>query len=112
MLVIMYRDDDSGIRYSGLFGLINNKKKEGYINLFKKIKDIITLGNAKELSFLTYSVDYEIGLLETCQNLFEKQRGVGCYYHYCKNLYNKAKKLGLMKTKIHEEIKIVLECFY
>ena len=60
----MYRDDYTGIRYPGLFGLINNKKKEGYLNLFKKIKDIITLENTKELSLLTYSVDYEIGLLE------------------------------------------------
>ena len=112
MLVIMYRDDYTGIRYPGLFGLINNKKKEGYLNLFKKIKDIITLENTKELSLLTYSVDYEIGLLETCQNLFEKKRGVGCYYHYCKNLYNKAKKLGLMKTEFHDETKIMLEYFY
>ena len=78
----------------------------------KKIKDIITLENTKKLSLLTYSVDYEIGLLETCQNLFEKQRGVGCYYHYCKNLYNKAKKFGLMKTEINEETKIMLECLY
>ena len=102
----MYGDDYTGIRYPGLFGLINNKKKEGYLNLFKKIKDIITLENTKELSLLTYCVDYEIGLLETFQNLLEKQREVGYYYHYCKNLYYKARKIGLIKQKLMMEQKL------
>ena len=51
MLVIMYRDDNSGVRYPGLFGLINNKKQEGYMCLFKSIKDIITLDNYYLLKF-------------------------------------------------------------
>ena len=80
--------------------------------LFKSIKDIITLDNSKELLLLSYSVDYEIGLLKTCQMIFPNQRGVGCYYHYCKNLYNKAKKLGLMKNALIDETKKILEIFY
>ena len=37
MIVILYRDDISGKRYPGLFCITNNKKKEGYITIFKKI---------------------------------------------------------------------------
>ena len=49
MFIILYRDDISGKRYPGLFALINNKKKEGYYNIFKKIVSIITEENSKEL---------------------------------------------------------------
>ena len=31
LIVILYRDDNSGVRYPGLFALINNKKYEGFI---------------------------------------------------------------------------------
>ena len=34
LIVILYRDDNSGVRYPGLFALINNKKFEGYKYLF------------------------------------------------------------------------------
>ena len=71
MLVIMYRDEISGVRYPGLFAILNNKKKEGYMLIFKKIKDIITIENSKELSLISYSVDYEQSLLDTCRTIFK-----------------------------------------
>ena len=52
LLVIMYKDENSGKRYLGLFGLINNKKKEGYKRLFKKIKELITIEDSKEFFIL------------------------------------------------------------
>ena len=112
LLVIMYLDEHSGKRYPGLYGLINNKKKEGYMCLFNSIKEIITIEKSKELSLYSYSVDYEQGLIDTCKNIFPNVRGVGCYYHYCKNLYKQAKKLNLFKEDILDEANKMLEEFY
>ena len=41
MLVIMYRDDYTEIRYPGLFGLINNKKKKDTLIFLKKSKILL-----------------------------------------------------------------------
>ena len=42
--------------------------------ILKKIKDIITIENTKELSLISYSVDYEQNFLETCRNIFQNIR--------------------------------------
>ena len=49
MLVILYKDDVNGKRYPEVFALLNYKKFEGYLLIFKTIKDIITIDNTKEL---------------------------------------------------------------
>jgi len=75
--------------------------------IFKKIKDLITIKNSKKLSLISYSVDYEQSLLDTCRTIFKDIRGVGCYYHYCRNLYKYVKQfklLGNKKEKIGEDI--------
>ena len=51
LIVILYRDESSGVRYPGLFALINNKKYERYMNLFEKIKFLISLENTIDLKF-------------------------------------------------------------
>ena len=112
MLVIMYRDEISGVRYPGLFAILNNKKKEGYMLIFKKIKDIITIENSKELSLISYSVDYEQSLLDTCRTIFKDIRGVGCYYHYCRNLYKNAKRFNLIGNKEEKIGEDILKNFY
>ena len=72
MFIILYRDDISGKRYPGLFALINNKKKEGYYNMFKKIISIITIENSKELQLVSYSIDFEKALIETLKTILSK----------------------------------------
>ena len=41
LIVILYRDENTGIRYPGLYALINNKKLEGYKILFNIIQNIL-----------------------------------------------------------------------
>ena len=62
MLVILYRDENSGKRYPAFFCLTNNKKFEGYNLIFKRIKEIITVDHTKDLNILSYSIDFEKGL--------------------------------------------------
>ena len=38
MLVILFIDEDTNIRYPGLFCLLNNKKYESYLLVFTRIK--------------------------------------------------------------------------
>ena len=45
-------------------------------------------------------------------NDISKSKGSRLYYHYCKNLYKKAKKFGLMKSALIDETKKILEIFY
>ena len=49
LIVILYYDNIIKKRMAGLFALINNKKENGYLHLFKRIKDIITIDNTTEL---------------------------------------------------------------
>ena len=59
IIVILYRDENSSVRYPGLFALINNKKYEVYIYLFENIKFLISLENTIDLKFNSYIIDFE-----------------------------------------------------
>ena len=50
---------------AGLFALINNKKENGYLYLFQRIKDILTFENTIELEIESYTVNFEKGLINT-----------------------------------------------
>ena len=112
LIVILYREDFSGKRYPGLYCLINNKKRPGYINIFKKILSLITLEYTKDLHLITYSIDFEKALIDSLKELLPDKRCVGCYYHYCRNLYNKAKQMGILKEEIFRETEKLLNCLY
>ena len=86
LIVILYRDDNSGVRYPGLFALINNKKFEGYKYLFEKINFLITLENTIKSNFQSYTIDFERALINATNIIFENKRQVGCFYHYCRNI--------------------------
>ena len=51
LIVILYYDSDLNKRFPGLFALINNKKENGYLELFRKIYDIISINKTKEISY-------------------------------------------------------------
>ena len=82
LIVILYRDESSGIRYPGLYALINNKKEAGYIYLFEKIKHILTLENTSKLELLSYTIDFEKALINATEKIFPDIRQIGCFYHY------------------------------
>ena len=50
LLVIIYYDSEKNKRFPGLFALTNNKHEEGYYYLFNKIKNILTIEGAINLS--------------------------------------------------------------
>ena len=86
LIVILYRDDILGKRFPGLYALINNKKEPGYLYLFKKIKNIISVEKSRTLNLMSYTVDYENALINALKKVFPESRTIGCYFHYCRDL--------------------------
>ncbi len=80
--------------------------------MFKKIKDIITIEESKELSIYSHFADYEEALLDTCKLIFPDERGVGCYYHYCKNLYKYVRQINLFQNELENKSNKILSDFY
>ena len=99
LIVILYRDDILEKRFPGLYALINNKKYEGYKFMFEKIKNIISLEGSVELKLESYTLDFEIALQKTFLEIFPKIRCIGCFYHYCRNLREKAREYKLLSKE-------------
>ena len=99
LIIIMYYDNELNKRYPSLYSLINNKSLEGYKYLFAKIINIITIDNTKTLNLFSYSTDFEIALLKALKDLLPKIKGIGCFFHYSKNLYKNIKKFKLKNNK-------------
>lgn len=99
LIVILYLDDDNQKKYPGMFILSNNKKYEGYLKIIKRVRNIITIENSRELKLKSYSTDYEEGLLKAIGEVFIEFRGIGCFFHYCQNIYKNAKKFNINPKK-------------
>ena len=85
--------------------LINNKTENGYIELFKSIKNILILEYTKNLNLKSISTDFEIGLINAIERVFPGVRRIGCFYHFVRAIKEKCKKLGLFKNKELKEDK-------
>ena len=83
---------------------INNKKFEGYKYLFEKINFLITIENTIKSNFQSYTIDFERALINATNIIFENKRQVGCFYHYCRNIRERALELGLYKKIDKDEV--------
>ena len=96
----------------GLFALINNKKERGYICLFKKIFDIISIEQSKSIKLKSYTVDFESGLINALKETFKDAKRIGCFFHYTRALRKKAQYLGLLAESDNNSFKDLLKEFY
>ena len=103
LIIILYRNDESGIRYPGLFALINNKKYEGYRYLFQNVKNILTIENTENLNIISYSIDFESSLIKATKEIFQNIRQIGCFYHYCRNIRETAIQKKILKSNNNEK---------
>ena len=112
LIVILYYDSDLNKRFPGLFALINNKKENGYLELFRKIYDIISINKTKEISLKSYTIDFEIGLINVCKSIFKNVKCVGCYYHYTRAIWEYAKNIKLIKKDNKQIVEKFLKILY
>ena len=59
LIIALYYDNEIQKRTPGCYILLNNKKEQSYIYLFKALIIIITLEGTQELSLVSYSKDFE-----------------------------------------------------
>ena len=95
-----------------MFAPINNKKEEGYNILFKKINNILTIEETKELKLISYTTDFEKGLINSLSNIFKNSRAVGCYYHYTRTIREKAREYELFNKANENTAKELLTILY
>ena len=109
IIIIMYLDLNFNKRYPALFCLMNNKNKEGYIEIFNEIKKIITIENTTNLKLESISLDFEIGIIEAIQIVFPNVNIIGCYFHFMKNLRKKANNLHLLTDELKDQTNNLLK---
>ena len=80
--------------------------------MFKKIINILTIEETTELSLESYTLDFEIALQNAFSTLLLNRRCVGCYYHYCRNLREKAREYKLLVKEKNEYTKFMLKEIY
>ena len=66
----------------------------------EKIKFILTLENSSNLELLSYTIDFEKALINATEKIFPDIRQIGCFYHYCRNIREKAIEYGILKKNM------------
>lgn len=82
-----------------IYALMPDKKEETYITVLKLIKSQLPKFNPKK-----YHCDFEIAEIKAFKKEFPSLVLKGCYYHWCKAVWKKSKKL---KIKSKREKRIV-----
>ena len=95
-----------------MFTLINNKKEEWYNILFKKIYNILTIEETKDLKLISCTTDFDKGLINSLSNTFKNARLVGCYYHYTRSIREKVKEYKLFNKTNEKTTKELLTILY
>ena len=91
--------------------LMSNKTEESYSKLFFDIVDILEdYDLTLNLEDVKIMCDFERGLRKAITNVFEAATLEGCYFHYVKALWEKAKKLGLTRKKRIARTKVIIFC--
>ena len=78
-----------------LYALLPDKKRATYDILFQMIKSQV-----KEWAPTHISMDFEMTAISAIKDLFPEVKIVGCYFHYIRSLWRKAKQLGVVKSKL------------
>ena len=95
----MYHDKEKNKRFPGLFAITNNKHEEGYYYKFNKIKHILIIEGTVNLSLKSYTINFEIGLINILYKIFPNIKKVGFYFHYKRALRNKVNKLKVLNSE-------------
>jgi hypothetical protein len=76
-----------------IFGLLPDKRQETYIRFFSLIKERLSI------SVLHFKCDFELAVMNAIKQVFPECTISGCFYHYNKAIWRKAKLLNLNTSK-------------
>ncbi|KAH9634392.1 hypothetical protein HF086_000218 [Spodoptera exigua] len=78
-----------------LYALLPDKTRATYEILFQMIKSQV-----KEWQPTEISMDFEVTAILAIKDLFPEVKILGCYFHFNRCLWRKAKQLGVVKSKL------------
>lgn len=81
-----------------LYALLPNKRETTYMALFTIIRDVLGV------YINNFKCDYELGLMNAFRSVYPNAIVTGCFYHYKKAVWKKAKDIGLTKCKEGQDI--------
>lgn len=101
-LFIIHGETGSGITETAavplIYALMPDKKEETYITVLQLIKSQLPTFKPKK-----YHCDFEIAEINAFRKEFPSVNMKGCYYHWCKAVWKKSKKLKI-KSKYDKRI--------
>lgn len=109
LLNIIVKDNQSGLNIPVIHVPMSHKSEFLYLKLFETINQICLDFNIKlNMNMKTCITDFEKGLRKILRNLYERINLRGCYFHYVKALWSKAKKLGLCGVRKIQITKLII----
>ena len=89
--------------------LMSHKRYYLYKNLFIKIKQLL-IDFKIEVDFKKISImtDFERGIRKALKEVFDGKPLYDCYFHFIKNLWEKAKQFGLFKRDLRKTTSIII----
>ena len=95
---IIRKEKNTGLIIPLISILMSHKSYDIYYYVFKFIKTIIRKQWLKlELKNIIFMLDFEKSSRKALKDIFSESNILGCYFHYVKALWSKAKKEGLTK---------------
>ena len=92
--------------------LMTAKNKISYTHAFLKVKELFSDYNIVfDFSNKIITTDYEKSLRSAINEIFKPKFLQGCFFHYSKSLWKKARDYGLTKKKFRKESMILIFCF-
>lgn len=89
----VYSDDKSINVYPVIYAFLPNKSQKTYTRLFELIK------NKLQARILFFKCDYEIAQINAIRSTYEDIKVSGCYQHFNKAVWKKAKDYELAKKR-------------
>ena len=114
--IVVYLDDFR-IFYPTCYILATNKSEFLYKHMFHNLMSL-TKEEGFKLKPKLIMTDFERGLQNTVNSVFEKVEIVGCYFHYVKALFKKTKQIEQVPKKgcsdqvriLISSLKILVQC--
>ena len=91
-----------------IFALLSSKSLSIYFTTFQLIIGAIYMQKI-EINWRYIHSDFEINIFKSVSLLLPNLTFLGCWFHFLKSVYQKAKKLGLFKKEVKTIIKPVLK---
>ncbi|KAL0809842.1 hypothetical protein ABMA28_011331 [Loxostege sticticalis] len=94
----LHSDENTTSLVPVVYALLPDKSQNTYTRLFRLIKELLGV------TIKTFKSDYEIAAMNAVKAVFPQVKVSGCYFHYQKAVWKKAKELKVNRTSDQRNI--------